>query len=172
MSGTPRAIPNAPRAKRRGWPAYATRRRASRENDATPSVLDAEGTSAWARDLIERATETAADSLRRFCRQPRSAKRLHKARKCLARLLAGLDDLGDAAGMDGQLRVRVRDVRRRAGKVRDADVLLRRVKAYRKLATGTECDELRAIVHKLRKRRKKARRRLQSLIAQLPVLRA
>lgn len=121
--------------------------------------------------MIEQAAETAAGSLRKFCRKPRSAKRLHRARKGLARLLAGLDDLGDAAGTDRQLLERVRDVHSRAGKVRDADVLLRRVKAYRKLATGTECDELRAIARKLRKRRKKARRRLQSLIAELPGLR-
>lgn len=133
--------------------------------------MNADGTSAWARGILEQAAETAADSLRKFCRKPRSAKRLHKARKCLARLLAGLNDLSGVAGSDKQLIERVHDVHRRAGKVRDADVLLKRVKAYRGLAAGAEQAELEKVARQLRKRRKKAKRKLQALIDDLPTLR-
>ena len=109
--------------------------------------------------------------MRKFCRKPRSAKRLHKARKSLARLLAGLNDLAGVAGSDKQLIERVHDVHRRAGKVRDADVLLKRVKAYRELAGAAEKAELKTVARKLRKRRKKAKRKLQALIDDLPTLR-
>ncbi|HEX5274095.1 MAG TPA: CHAD domain-containing protein [Candidatus Rubrimentiphilum sp.] len=133
--------------------------------------MNAQSTDAWARRIVERAADTAAASLRKFCRKPRSPKRLHRARKSLARLLAGLYDVAGVAGTDGRLIARVRDLHRRAGKVRDADVLLKRVKAYRNVAGGAELEELKTVAHKLRKRRKKARRKLQALIDDLPALR-
>lgn len=79
--------------------------------------------------------------------------------------------MAGVAGTDGRLIARVRDLHRRAGKVRDADVLLKRVKAYRNVAGGAELEELKTVAHKLRKRRKKARRKLQALIDDLPALR-
>ena len=85
--------------------------------------------------------------------------------------MAGLDDLGNIAGSDARLIERVREVHRRAGKVRDADVLLKRVKAYRELANPGEREELETVGRKLRQRRKKAKRRLQALIDELPSLR-
>jgi CHAD domain-containing protein len=140
-------------------------------SETRPSVLDAQ-TSAWARGLIDRAAETATASLRKFCRKPQSAKRLHKARKSLARLLAGLKDLANVADSDPQFIERVHQLHRCAGKVRDADVLLKRVKVYRRLADAREMDELKTIARKLRKRRKKAKRRLQLLIDELPPLKS
>lgn len=150
---------------------YRSMRRASSADEPRPSILRAESTNAWARGIIEQAADTAATSLRKFCSKPRSAKRLHRARKSLARLLAGLYDLANVAGSDARLIARVRDLHRRAGKVRDADVLLKRVKAYRDLADGAEDAELKAVARKLRKGRKKARRKLQALIDDVPTVR-
>jgi CHAD domain-containing protein len=114
----------------------------------------------WAQSEIGAHVDAAGDAITQFCAKPASAKRLHRTRKRLARLRAVLDDLAWLAGVTGTFSERIRRVHRRAGKVRDADVLLERVKAYCEDAFGQERNELERLRKLLRKRAKRMRRKL------------
>ena len=127
---------------------------------------------AWAQQIIRNHVQSAGEALAEYCKKPRSAKRLHSARKQLARLRAALDDLAPLAGVSAEFRDRVSQLHKRAGKVRDADVLQERVLGYCKGAHGEERSQLRDIREALCKRRKKARNKLSNVIAQtIPDLR-
>lgn len=126
----------------------------------------------WAHDIIERQATGAAKTLRKFCKQPKSQKRLHTARKGLARLRAALQDLGETAAVNDAFYKRVQELHSAAGKVRDADVLLERLGQYRERAGDMEREELRTVELNLRRRREKARRKLQALLDRLPDLHA
>lgn len=126
----------------------------------------------WAHDLIEQQAGDAARALRRFCKKPGSAKRLHRARKSLARLRAALEDLGGAAAVESKLYRRVCKMHGRAGKVRDADVLIERTRSYRDRASRAERRQLKAVEKDLRKRRVRARRKLKKMLAKFRKLRA
>ena len=119
----------------------------------------------WAAHLIRTHIEKAGEALAAYCERPRSAKRLHSARKQLARLRCALDDLSGLAGVTPDFRERVLELHKRAGKVRDADVLDARVREYCEDAFGHERSQLRGMDAVLCKRRKKARRKLQTVIA-------
>ena len=123
---------------------------------------------AWAQLLLRQQIDRAGKALMAYCKKPRSAKRLHSARKQLARLQAALDDLALLAGVTPEFRERIHNLHRRAGKVRDADVLLSRVEAYRDDAGDEECEQLRKVKSELRKRHKKAQRKLERVIATTP----
>lgn len=128
---------------------------------------------AWAQASIHARIESAAQALAAYCRKPRSAKRLHAARKELARLRAVLEDLGDLAGVAPGFHERVHALHRRAGKLRDADVLLQRVQDYRERAFGGEADELKRLSRRLRKARRNQRVKIEREIGSLaPELRA
>lgn len=114
----------------------------------------------WAQQIIGERVDAAGATISAFCAKPMSAKRLHRTRKDLARLLAALDDLSLLAGVSDEFSTRVRRVHRRAGKVRNADVLLERVEVYYEHSQGEEREQLRALRKHLRKRAKKMRRKL------------
>lgn len=114
----------------------------------------------WAQRLVGERVDAAGAAIARFCERPGSSKRLHRTRKDLARLLAALDDLSLLAGVSPEFSQRVRRVHRRAGKVRNADVLLERVESYCEGAHGEEREQLQALRKRLRKRAKKRRRKL------------
>lgn len=114
----------------------------------------------WAQAVIGAYVDSAGESITQFCAKPGSAKRLHRTRKRLARLRAVLEDLAVLAGVAGTFSERIRRVHKRAGKVRDADVLLARVESYCDDATGEELDELARLRKILRKRAKRMRRKL------------
>jgi len=114
----------------------------------------------WAQSLVGRHVDETSAAIKAFRKKPRSAKRLHRARKCLARLRAVLDDYGAIAGTSQAFAERIARLHRRAGKVRDADVLLRRARAYKKDAFGTERAELKRLCALLKKRRKRMRAKL------------
>lgn len=120
------------------------------------------GGAAWAQSLIERRLDEAVRALRKYGKKQRSAKRLHRARKSLARLRSALEDIGPASGAQTvDLYERVRTLYRAAGKIRDADVLLDRLKSYKDTADAGERKELNHVANALRKRRKKAQRKLE-----------
>lgn len=125
----------------------------------------------WAHESIAKHITAASEALAAFCSKPRSAKRLHKARKELARLRAALADLGRLAGVNGAFHERIDLLHKRAGKVRDADVLVARVDEYRQRAHGEERAQLAKLRAVLCKRRKRARRKLERVMAQFPELR-
>jgi CHAD domain-containing protein len=114
----------------------------------------------WAQQLIGKQVDAASAAIAAFCEKPGSRKRLHRTRKKLARLLAALDDLSLLAGVSTEFSERVRRVHRRAGKVRNTDVLLQRVDAYEQRAHGDEREQLRALRKQLRTLAKKRRRKL------------
>lgn len=114
----------------------------------------------WAQQLIGRHVDAAGESITAFCKKPDSGKRLHETRRRLARLRAVVDDFGSIAGVSEAFSDRIRILHRRAGKLRDADVLLERVEAYCEDAFGEERDQLLALRKRLRKRAKKMRRKL------------
>lgn len=114
----------------------------------------------WAQQLIGRHVDAAGEAITAFCKKPGSAKRLHQTRKRLARLRALLDDLGAVAGVSETFSERIRHLHRRAGKLRDADVLLERVEGYCKDAFGDEREQLMRLCRLLRKRAKRQRRKL------------
>lgn len=125
----------------------------------------------WAHESIAKHITAASEALAAFCSKPRSAKRLHEARKELARLRAALADLGRLAGVNGAFHERIDLLHKRAGKVRDADVLVARVDEYRQRAHGEERAQLAKLRAVLCKRRKRARRKLERVMAQFPELR-
>jgi len=135
-------------------------------------MTEPEALHVWAREAMEKQITSAADALACHCRKPRSAKRLHAARKALARLRAALEDLGTLAGAAPDFRERVWQLHRCAGKVRNADVLLDRIEGYREYAAQDESEQLREVRAALRKRRKRARSELDRLLRKLPELRA
>lgn len=114
----------------------------------------------WAQQLIGRHVDAAGEAITAFCKKPSSAKRLHQTRRRLARLRAVLDDFAAAAGVSDAFSERIRILHRRAGKVRDADVLLERVESYCQDAAGEERGQLTHLRKMLRKRARKMRRRL------------
>lgn len=123
---------------------------------------------AWAQQLLRQQIDRAGKALMAYCKKPRSAKRLHSARKRLARLQAALDDLALLAGVTPEFRERVHNLHRCAGKVRDSDVLLRRVREYCDDAGDEESEQLRNVKRELRKRHRKAQRKLERVIATTP----
>ena len=118
----------------------------------------------WAQRTLGERVDAASAAIAGFCAKPASAKRLHRMRKDLARLIAALDDLSVLAGVGEAFADRVRRLHRRAGKVRNADVLLARVQRYCKDAHGDEREQLRALAKTLRKRAAKRRIKLRAEI--------
>jgi CHAD domain-containing protein len=114
----------------------------------------------WAQNVIGRHVDAVSETITEFCAKPSSVKRLHRTRRRLARLRAVLEDLAWLAGVTGTFSERIQRIHRRAGKVRDADVLLERVEAYCDDAFGEELDELKRLRKALRKRAKRMRRNL------------
>jgi CHAD domain-containing protein len=114
----------------------------------------------WAQRLLSAHVDSASDAIRSFCARPSSAKRLHRMRRRLARLRAALDDLAQLAGVASSFSERIARVHRRAGKVRDADVLFKRVESYCRDASGEERAQLERVRKVLRKRAKRMRRKL------------
>ncbi len=131
----------------------------------TPSLA------AWAQAVIGLRITSATRSLDSYCRKPRSAKRLHHARKELARLRAALEDLAAPAGATREFIDCIDELHARAGKVRDADVLLARLDEYCETAAADEKRQLHTIRAALRKRRKRARRKFERTLSTLPELR-
>jgi CHAD domain-containing protein len=119
----------------------------------------------WAQDVIHRQIESAGNALATYCGKPDSAKRLHAARKELARLQAALEDLADLAGVAPQFLERVHELHRRAGKVRDADVLLKRIDEYCERAFDDERKQLQMLARALCKRRDRQCVKLERVIA-------
>lgn len=119
----------------------------------------------WAQSVIHRQIEGAGDALQAYCAKPNSAKRLHAARKALARLRCALEDLAGLAGVAPQFLERVNELHSRAGKVRDADVLLRRIDEYCEHAFDDEQKELKRLSSAIRKRRDRGCAKLERVIA-------
>jgi CHAD domain-containing protein len=134
-------------------------------------MLESNTLQVWAQTVIAEQITAAAETLASYCQKPRSAERLHRARKGLARLRAALQDLGTLAGATHEFLDRIYELHRRAGKVRDADVLVSRVDEYLKNAASDERHELRALRAALQKRRKRARRKMERAVRELPELR-
>jgi CHAD domain-containing protein len=122
----------------------------------------------WASDAITQRTQKARAALGAYCAKPRSAKRLHQARKALARLRAALQDLNELAGTPSEFRERIDELHRRAGKVRDADVQIQRIDQYLEDADPAANLELCTLRDALRDRRKRARRKLRRALRSVP----
>jgi CHAD domain-containing protein len=120
----------------------------------------------WAQAIIGRQVDAAGEAITAFCRKPQSAKQLHRTRKRLARLRGVLEDFSTLAGVSDTFSQRIRRLHRRAGKVRDADVLLARVERYMDDASPAECAELQGLHALLRKRAKRQRRKLSRELQQ------
>lgn len=101
----------------------------------------------WAHDIITALVSDMDGKLAAVRRKPRSAKRVHRARRSMARLEAALADLAAIMADTGKLQARVHALRRRAGKVRDADVLCKRLNDF-----GIPAQTLRKALLRRRKR--------------------
>ena len=101
----------------------------------------------WAHGLISAFVGDMDDRLKAVCCKPGSAKRVHQARRSMARLEAALADFAAITAGRQKLQTRVHALRRRAGKVRDADVLCKRLKDY-----GAGAEVLRKSLRQRRKR--------------------
>lgn len=111
----------------------------------------------WAQRVLGEHMQASARALEKFGRKPKSARRLHRARKRLARLRAAIEDLGSLAGAEPAFSQRVERLHKRAGKVRDADVWIARLRDYGKRAEGAEREQIAALCERLGKRRKRMR---------------
>lgn len=119
---------------------------------------------AWAQRVIGEHVDAAGAAITAFCEKPRSVKRLHRTRKCLARLRSALEDLALLAGVAATFSQRIGRVHKRAGRVRDADVLLARVESYCEGASGQEREQLERLRKRLRKRARRMREKLMKEI--------
>ncbi|MGZ3497691.1 MAG: CHAD domain-containing protein [Vulcanimicrobiaceae bacterium] len=118
----------------------------------------------WAAGIVAGEIARADRTLRRQRSKPRSAKRVHDARRALARLLSTLQDFQSCINGTQQLLERITALHKRLGRIRDADVHLKRLRAYRKSATREERLAIREMSRAIRKRRRKARRKLAILL--------
>ncbi|HET9393351.1 MAG TPA: CHAD domain-containing protein [Candidatus Rubrimentiphilum sp.] len=103
----------------------------------------------WAHGVITALIHDMDGELAAVRRKPRSAKRVHRARRSMARLEAALADLSTITADACKLQARVHALRRRAGKVRDADVLCKRLNDF-----GLPAATLRKSLRRRRKRGK------------------
>lgn len=117
----------------------------------------------WAVDACERARAHMERALRRFEKKP-SAKRVHRARKAAARLLAILEDFPACVDEEPALAPRVRALRKWLGKVRDADVHLQRLRAYRAASTLEEREAIERLRSAVARRKRKAENRLDAFL--------
>src|SRR5438309_1185825 len=78
----------------------------------------------WARETIDALRGGVDEAYQAFCQKPRSAKRVHALRKALARLKAALEDVAELLPDAPALFDETKRLHKRAGKVRDADVML------------------------------------------------
>ena len=101
----------------------------------------------WAHGVITALVSNMDDELAAVRHKPRSAKRVHRARRSMARLEAALADLSAITAEARKLQTRVHALRRRAGKVRDAAVLCKRLNDY-----GIPAETLRGALRQRRKR--------------------
>lgn len=115
--------------------------------EQTPSL------GSWAQETIDKLRAGVDEAYEAFCRKPRSAKRVHSLRKALARLKAALEDLEGLLPCANTLHAQTKRLHKRAGNVRDADVMLGKLAEL-----GTE--EVNPLCKTLRKRREKARSKL------------
>lgn len=118
----------------------------------------------WARKRLDESIDSVRDALDAHCAKPGSSKRVHAARKRIARLQAFLLDFGPLVDGANHLLDCVHDLHRCAGEVRDADVLLERAEAYRYDALDQERAELDRVLTSLRRHRRNALRELDGAI--------
>lgn len=118
----------------------------------------------WARKQLEAAIDSVRDALDAHCAKPGSSKRVHAARKRIARLQAFLLDFGQLVNGANDLLDCVHHLHRCAGEVRDADVLIERAEAYRYDALDQERAEIDRVLSSLRRNRKEGLRELDGAI--------
>lgn len=112
----------------------------------------------WGREGLERLLSKVREANAAFCIKPKSARRVHELRKALARLKCAVEDLALLAGDAQGLYEETKRLHKRAGKVRDADVMLAKLEAF-------DPQEVNVLCSMLRGRRKKANRKLRKAIA-------
>lgn len=110
----------------------------------------------WAQNLVDAQAARTRHALDDLKERPDSTKRVHAARKELARFEAACADLDSLVAQDDTLATDAPALHRAAGKVRNADVACKRLAAYESKANGAECDEIARLRRKLKKRRKRA----------------
>ncbi len=125
----------------------------------------------WVIRLLDRQISEADRALRRLRAKPHSRKRIHAARKKLARLLASANDFRSCIGDEAIPYDRIRALHKRLGRVRDADVHLQRLRAYRKGAATIGRAEQQSARSRIREQRSKARKKLAALM-KTPCIRA
>jgi CHAD domain-containing protein len=109
----------------------------------------------WAQAIVDGLIASANDALQRYCARPKSAKRVHRLRKSLARAQAALEDFASLKLATAKITKRIARIHRCAGKVRDYDVLLKRLRGFE------------SVREELRRRRRRSRRRLRHLTRRL-----
>ena len=129
-------------------------------------------TNEWAQTLIDEQVNSVQQALDAYCCKPAAPKRVHRVRKALARLQSTLRDLASLTPAAGALRKEARLLYRRAGRVRDADVLLDRLRTYRGAAPRKDADAIESLCLELGKRRRKASRRFRKAVARSAFARA
>ena len=113
----------------------------------------------WARETVDGLRGSVAGAYQAFCEKPSSAKRVHALRKALARLKAALEDVAELLPDAPALYDETKRLHKRAGKVRDADVMIAKLREL-----GSE--EVNPLCKTLRKRRETARSKLEKALKQ------
>jgi len=109
----------------------------------------------WGTQTLERLLSGVRDARRAFRAKPKSARRVHELRKSLARLKAAIEDLEPLHPGAREIYDETKRLHKRAGKVRDADVMLAKLRDF-------DAKEVETLCAMLRKRRKKANRKLRA----------
>lgn len=109
----------------------------------------------WGSETLERLRSGVRDAGRAFRAKPKSERRVHELRKSLARLKAAIEDLAPLLSDARKIYDETKRLHKRAGKVRDADVMLAKLREF-------DAKEVDMLCARLRKRRKKANRKLRA----------
>ena len=130
-------------------------------------MSNAPDVAAWSKFLISRRI----DQLRKIQRKARKrwsgGKHVHKLRTHARRLRAAAEDLRSCISNAQQLIDESKDLGHKTGQVRDADVLIRRLRGYRRFAGPAERAEIDTVCEPLFKQRKAARKPAKDAIDEI-----
>ncbi len=113
---------------------------------------------AWANMLVGRRLSDVRKIQRKARKQWRNGAHVHKLRTHARRLRAAVEDLHGCIRNAQRLIDNSKELGQKTGKVRDADVLIRKLERYRILALPAERAEIDTVCKPLRKQRKAARK--------------
>ena len=121
---------------------------------------------AWANVLVRRRIDDLNKIKRKARKNWRDGAHVHKLRTHARRLRAAVEDLRSCIPNAQRLIDESKDLGQKTGKVRDADVLIRRLDRYDIFALPAERADIDTVCRPLRRQRKAARKPARAAVSQ------